>query len=69
VGAHDKDAFKPPVVETEYQQFERWWPDYAATLNSRATLVWQELAWAGWFARSEIAENKKPSIWKRKEGE
>jgi hypothetical protein len=51
---------------TEYHDFEKWWKDYATTLNSRATLVWQEIAWAGWFARSEVAENKLPSIWERK---
>lgn len=60
------DWFKPPVVETEYQQFEVWFKEYVKTLNMRATLVWQEIAWAGWFARSEVAENKKPSIWARK---
>jgi hypothetical protein len=53
-------------ITTEYQDFEKWWADYVQTLNSRATLVWQEIAWAGWFARSEVAENKSPSIWERK---
>ena len=53
-------------VTTEYMDFESWWKDYAPTLNQRATLVWQEIAWAGWFARSEIAEKKSPSIWARK---
>jgi hypothetical protein len=63
---HQKERFKPPVVETEYTAFEGWWEKYVQTLNQRATLVWQEIAWAGWYARSEIAENKSPSIWERK---
>jgi hypothetical protein len=67
--SHSKEAFKPPVVETEYTEFEAWWAKYVQTLNQRATLVWQEIAWAGWYARSEIAENKALSIWARKEGE
>lgn len=67
--SHSKDAFIPPVVETEYMVFEKWWPGYAATLNSRATLVWQEIAWAGWFARSEIAEGGEPTVFPRTEGE
>jgi hypothetical protein len=65
-GLRGREWVKPPVVETEYQIFERWWKQYADTLNSRATLNWVELAWAGWFARSEVAENKSPSIWQRK---
>jgi len=64
-GSHS--AQKP--VTTEYIEFEKWWDDYARTLNMRATLVWQELAWAGWFARSEVAEGKLPSVFERKEGE
>ena len=55
---------KPPT--TEYQEFERWWEKYAPTLNQRATLVWQELAWSGWFARSEMAEGKEPTVFERK---
>ena len=35
----------------------------------RATLVWQEIAWAGWYARSEVAEGKLPTVFERKEGE
>lgn len=50
----------------EYTEFREWWVKYADTLNQRATLVWEEIAWAGWFARSEVAENKPPSIWARK---
>jgi hypothetical protein len=61
-----KHQIIPPIVETEYVVFERWFAEYVKRLNSRATLVWQEIAWAGWFARSEIAENKPPSIWQRK---
>jgi hypothetical protein len=57
---------KEVPTTTEYQEFEKWWKDYGNTLNRRATLVWQEIAWAGWFARSEVAENKSPSIWARK---
>lgn len=55
-----------PVVETEYQIFERWWSKAGDQFNMRATLVWQELAWAGWYARSEIAEGKQPSVFARK---
>jgi hypothetical protein len=66
---HSKEAFNPPVVETEYQVFERWWTDYAKTLNARATLTWIELAWAGWWARSEKAEGKEPTIYPRRGGE
>jgi hypothetical protein len=58
------DGDKP--VTTEYQEFEKWWEEYVKQLNQRATLVWQEIAWAGWFARSEVAEKKRPSVWKRK---
>ena len=64
-----RDWVEPRIVEGEYQKFERWWPEYAKTLNMRATLVWQELAWAGWFARSEVAAGKLPSVFPRKEGE
>ena len=53
----------------EYTQFMEWWPDYAKTLNMRATLVWQELAWAGWYARSEVADGNLPTVFERKEGE
>jgi len=56
----------PEEVKSEYQVFHDWWEKYAMTLNQRATLNWIELAWAGWFARSEIAENKEPSIFPRK---
>lgn len=61
-------SFDKPVT-TEYQEFEKWWAEYVKQLNQRATLVWQEIAWAGWFARSEIAEDKLPTVFKRKEGE
>jgi hypothetical protein len=57
-------ADKP--VTTEYHDFEVWWKEYAKTLNQRATLTWVELAWAGWFARSEVAEGKEPSVFPRK---
>lgn len=57
-------ATKP--VTTEYQEFETWWAEYVKTLNSRATLVWQEIAWAGWWARSEIAEGKEATIFPRR---
>lgn len=60
-------AEKP--VTTEYDSFREWWIEYAKTLNQRATLVWEEIAWSGWFARSEVAESKSPSIWARREGE
>lgn len=56
-------------VTTEYQEFEKWFAEYVKTLNSRATLVWQELCWAGWWARSEIAEGRQPTIYPRREGE
>ena len=65
VNAHE--AQKP--VTTEYQDFEVWWEKYAQTLNQRATLVWQEIAWAGWFARSEVAVGKEPSVFPRRQGE
>jgi hypothetical protein len=52
--------------DNEYTEFLKWWPDYAATLNQRATLVWQEIAWAGWFARSEVAEGREPSVFPRR---
>jgi len=65
----NKDWVSPPVVETEYQTFERWWAEYVKTINQRATLVWQELAWSGWFARSEIADGKEPSIFPRRGSE
>lgn len=57
-------ADKPST--TEYTEFEKWWLEHAKTLNSRATLVWEELAWSGWFARSEIAEGKEPTVFARK---
>ena len=66
---YSKEDFKTPVVETEFQIFERWWVEYVKTLNSRATLVWQEIAWAGWFARSEIDEGKQPTVFPRRKGE
>jgi hypothetical protein len=57
-------AEKPTT--TEYQDFEKWWEQYAKTLNQRATLTWIELAWAGWWARSELAEGKdEPTIYPR----
>ncbi len=51
---------------TEYQEFRKWYLEFVKTLNSRATLVWEELVWSGWFARSEIAEGKSPSLFPRK---
>lgn len=60
-------ADTPPT--TEYIEFEKFWQEYAKTLNQRATLVWQELCWAGWWARSEVAEGREPTIFPRKEGE
>lgn len=57
---------KPPNSQTEFQAFEVWWQKYAQTLNSRATLTWVELAWSGWFARSEMAEGKEPTVFARK---
>lgn len=66
VAAHLKIVGQPEPPETEYQRFEVWWEKYAQTLNSRATLTWIELAWSGWFARSEIADGNEPTVWKRK---
>lgn len=60
---------RPAPVGSEYSLFEVWWEKYAQTLNSRATLTWVELAWSGWFARSEIAEGKEATVFKRREGE
>ena len=57
-------ADKP--VTSEYREFEVWWEKYVQTLNSRATLIWQEIAWSGWFARSEIAEGKEPTVFERR---
>lgn len=60
----------PPHGSTERIEFEKWWARHALTLNQRASLVWDELAWAGWFARAEIAEGKlEPTIFPRREGE
>jgi hypothetical protein len=56
---------KTEPVSNEYQDFMKWWPEYAQTLNMRATLNWVEIAWAGWFARSEVGEGKLPSIFPR----
>jgi hypothetical protein len=53
----------------EYIEFESWWQEYAKTLNQRATLNWIEIAWAGWFARSEKSEGKVPTIFPRRKGE
>ncbi len=50
----------------EYTEFREWWLEFVKTLNSRATLVWEELVWAGWFARSEVAEGKEPSVFPRR---
>jgi len=58
--------FMPVTNTNEYIEFEKWWKEYVKTLNMRASLVWQEIAWAGWFARSEIAEGKTPTIFQRK---
>jgi len=43
--------------------------EYVKTLNQRATLVWQEIAWSGWFARSEVSDGKEPTIFPRRGGE
>lgn len=55
--------------ENERTRFEEWWKKASSQFNMRATLVWEELAWSGWFARSEIAEGKIPSVFARKKGE
>ena len=52
--------------ENERTRFEQWWEKASAQFNSRASLVWEELAWSGWFARSEIAEGKLPTVFERK---
>lgn len=53
----------------EYHDFDAWWVEHAKTLNTRATLTWVELAWAGWYARSEIAEGKSPTVFQRRDGD
>lgn len=63
-GTSNTSMVKPTT--SEYRQFEVWWGEYVKTLNQRATLVWQEIAWSGWFARSEIAEGKEPTVFERK---
>ena len=55
--------------ENERTRFEAWWKEASKGFNMRATPVWDELAWSGWFARSEIAEDKIPTVFKRREGE
>jgi hypothetical protein len=55
--------------ENEYTEFRKWWVEHSAQFNMRATLVWEELAWAGWFARSELAEGKPPTVFLRRKGE
>lgn len=52
--------------ENERTRFEAWWRKAAQGFNMRATPVWDELAWAGWFARAEIAEGKEPTVFERK---
>jgi len=55
--------------ENERTRFEAWWAEASKAFNMRATHTWDELAWSGWFARSEIAEGKMPTVFARKEGE
>ena len=63
--------FREPMGphENERTRFEAWWKEASKEFNMRATPVWDELAWSGWFARSEIAEGKLPTVFKRKGGE
>jgi len=56
----------PDLEMDEKTEFDKWWQDYAKTLNMRATLTWYELAWSGWFARSEIAAGQEPSVFPRR---
>lgn len=63
-GTSNTSMVKPTA--SEYERFEEWWQEYVKQLNQRATLVWQEIAWSGWFARSEIAEGKEPTVFERK---
>lgn len=63
-GTSDSSMDKP--VTSEYRLFEEWWTEYVKQLNQRATLIWQEIAWAGWFARSEIAEGGEPTVFERR---
>jgi hypothetical protein len=60
------DLFRERPNTTEYHDFRKWWENYVLTLNSRASLVWEELAWSGWFARSEVAEGKEPTVFPRR---
>ena len=59
----------PPHGSNERIEFEKWWAQHAQSFNQRATVVWDELAWAGWYARSEIAAGMEPTVFPRKEGE
>ncbi len=63
-GTSDSSMERPTT--SEYRDFEVWWQEYVKQLNQRATLIWQELAWAGWFARSEVAEGKEPTVFPRR---
>jgi hypothetical protein len=66
-GTSDASAERPNT--TEYTEFREWWLEAVKSFNSRATLVWEELAWSGWFARSEVAEGKPPTVFPRRPGE
>lgn len=56
----------PDLEMDEIAEFDKWWAIAGNQFNMRATIVWRELAWSGWFARSEIAAGKEPTIFYRK---
>lgn len=41
------------MIPGERDCFLRWWTAYAATLKSKPTPIWRELAWQGWLASKE----------------